>query len=65
MNDNNKKQLNNFNQDSNQLSDDELNAVNGGGILDSAKDFVEDTIDKAKDLYDNAKESIETIEKYY
>ena len=65
MNDNNKEQFHDRNQDSNQLSDDELNAVNGGGILDSAKDFVEKTIDKAKDLYDDAKESIETIEKYY
>jgi ABC-type phosphate transport system substrate-binding protein len=56
-----KNQINNPNEDPNQLSDEQLDAVAGGGI----GDWVEKGIDKAKEIYDDAKEGYEQIKKIF
>ena len=46
-------------QEPDQLSDEELEAVAGGGLLDAAKDFVGDVYEAGKDLVGNIAETIE------
>ncbi|MBD1930047.1 hypothetical protein H6F74_28030 [Trichocoleus sp. FACHB-90] len=53
------------NQEPNQLSDEELEAVAGGSgerpIVDAAKDFVGDVIDAGKDLISDVKNVLPKI----
>lgn len=49
------------NEDPNQLSDDELNAVAGGGLLDKVKDVAKDAVVAVKNTYDDVKEGYQTI----
>lgn len=51
------------NQEPNQLSDEELEAVAGGGIIDGAKDLAEDVYEAGKDVVSDTREAIETIKK--
>jgi hypothetical protein len=53
------------NQESNQLSDEELEAVAGGSgerpIVDAGKDFVGDVVDAGKDLISDVKDALPKI----
>ena len=46
-------------QEPEQLSDEDLEAVAGGGLLDDAKNFVGDVYEAGKDLVVNVAETIE------
>jgi hypothetical protein len=50
-------------QEPNQISDKELEAVAGGGIIDGAKDLAEDVYEAGKDVVSDTREAIETIKK--
>jgi hypothetical protein len=60
----NNNQINNPNEDLDQLSDEELDVVAGGGFFDKVKDVAKDAVDKVKDSYDDAKKGYQTIKKY-
>ncbi len=51
------------NQEPNQLSDEELEAVAGGGIIDGIKDLAKDVYEAGKDVVSDTQDAIETIKK--
>jgi hypothetical protein len=55
------ERVNNSNEDPNQLSDEQLDAVAGGGL----GNWIEKGIDRAKEIYDDAKEGYEEIKKRF
>lgn len=60
----NNNQINNPNEDPDQLSDEELDVVAGGGLFDKVKDVAKDAAEKVKDTYDDVKKSYKTVKKY-
>ena len=51
-------------QDANQVSDEELEAVAGGGLLDAAKDFASDVYEAGKDVVSDVGKTIEMIDQH-
>ena len=50
-------------QEPNQISDEELEAVAGGGIIDGIKDFAKDVYEAGKDVVSDTRDAIDTIKK--
>jgi hypothetical protein len=50
-------------QEPNQISDEELEAVAGGGIIDGIKDLAKDVYEAGKDVVSDTQDAIETIKK--
>jgi len=51
------------NQEPNQLSDEELETVAGGGIINGIKNFAKDVYEAGKDVVSDARDAIDTITK--
>ena len=51
------------NQVPNELSDKELEAVAGGGIIDNVKDFAKDVYKEGKEFISDTRDAIDTIKK--
>lgn len=59
----NPKKRINPNQKPNELSEQELESVAGGGIIDGIKDFAKDVYEEGKEFISDTSDAIDTIKK--